>query len=114
MRHDILSRPKETAKLDIYSGSIYHAEDLGGAFVFVESNHDVGWKDPAMTLRCFGSVIRPVFSMTAALDSGPVYTLRIGSLSFLVYICTTVMSGMTCARVLSRAVLALGWNSVEP
>lgn len=33
MKHDILSRPKEMEKLDIYSG-IYHAEDLGGAFVF--------------------------------------------------------------------------------
>lgn len=44
MRHDILSRPKETENLDIYLGSIYHADDLGGAFVFVESNCDVWMK----------------------------------------------------------------------
>lgn len=59
MRHDILSRPKEAAKLDIYSGSIDHAEDLGGAFVFVESNCDIGWNDPILAPRCFGSEMRP-------------------------------------------------------
>lgn len=86
MRHDILSRPKETAKLDIYSGSIYHAEDLGGAFVFVESNRDVGWKDPAMTHHGVLGARYVLFSTAAALDSGPVYTLRVGSLSFFFYL----------------------------
>lgn len=74
MRHDILSRPKETAKLDIYSGSIYHAEDLGGAFVFVESNRDVGWQDPATTPWCFGSVMRPFFNDSCVGQRSCVYS----------------------------------------
>lgn len=46
MMLDILSRPKETENLDLYSGSIYHVEESGGAFVFVESICDVGWERP--------------------------------------------------------------------
>lgn len=34
-------------------------EDLGGAFVFVESNCDIGWNDPILAPRCFWSEMRP-------------------------------------------------------
>lgn len=115
MRHDILSRPKETAKLDIYSGSIYHAEDLGGAFVFVESNRDV-WLERSSydTPQCFGSAIRPFFNDSCVGQRSCVYSESAVCLLFFIYICTTAMSGLRCARVLSCTVVALGWNSVEP
>lgn len=86
MRHDILSRPKETENSDLYSGSIYHVEELGGAFVFVQSNCDVGW-EKIQQLWHLGVLERVLFSMAAALDSGPVYTLRVGSLSIVYLHC---------------------------